>query len=196
MQRLYHVDGDMVLFKNKYRIESTRLKGWDYRSTGYYFVTICTQNREHFFGEVADGIIRLSSIGETAARFWAEIPSHHTRVELDEFIVMPNHVHGIIVIVAAVETLPVETLRATSLRDPKMSAISPKAGSLSAIVRSYKSAVSRWAGENGIAFFEWQSRYYDHIIRDEKSFKQIRQYIIDNPVKWESDHENPANLFM
>jgi putative transposase len=193
--------GNMALFKNKYRIESTRLKGWDYRSAGYYFVTICTQNRVHYFGEVAKGDMRLSIVGEIAARFWTEIPSHHTQVELDEFVVMPNHVHGIIVIVDGVETLhatslPATSLPATSLRNQKMSDISPKAGSVGAIVRSYKSAVSRWAGENGIASFEWQSRFYDHIIRDEISFKQIRQYIFDNPVKWESDHENPANLFM
>jgi putative transposase len=103
----------MALFKNKYRIESTRLKGWDYRSAGYYFVTICTQNRVHYFGEVAKGDMRLSIVGEIAARFWTEIPSHHTQVELDEFVVMPNHVHGIIVIadnaVGAIHESPLQS---------------------------------------------------------------------------------------
>jgi putative transposase len=115
-------------------------------------------------------------------------------VELDEFVIMPHHVHGIIVIVAP--AVVVETLHATSLRDLKMSAIAPKAGSLGAIARSYKSAVSHWAGLNGKTSFEWQPRYYDHIIRDEKSFNQIRQYISNNPSQWESDRENPANLYM
>ena len=128
MQRLYG-DGNMALFRDKYRIESARLKGWDYRSAGHYFVTICTRNREHFFGEVAEGDMRLSPVGEIAVQFWAEIPSHHMGVELDGFVVMPNHVHGIIVIVGGVaETLAAKTLRATSLRNPKMSAISPMAG--------------------------------------------------------------------
>jgi REP element-mobilizing transposase RayT len=141
--------------------------------------------------------MRLSPIGEIAAQFWNEIPSHHTEVELDEFVIMPNHTHGIIKISGMVlETLPVETLRATSLRDPKISGISPKKGSLGAIIRSYKSAVSYWAGLNGLASFKWQPRFYDHIIRSEKSFNQIRQYIFDNPTKWESDRENPANLYM
>jgi putative transposase len=193
MQRLYKEDGNMALFKNKYRIASARLKGWDYRSAGYYFVTICTQNRQHFFGEVLDGAVHLSPLGEIAAQFWAEIPSHHAGVGLEEFVIMPHHMHGIIVIVASAA---VETLHATSLRDPKMSAISPKAGSLGVIVRSYKSAVSHWAGLNGMASFEWQPRFYDHIIHDEKSFNQIRQYISNNPSQWESDRENPANLYM
>jgi putative transposase len=182
----------MALYKNKYRIESARLKGWDYRSAGHYFVTICTWNREQFFGEVAEGEMCLSPIGEIAAQFWVEIPSHYTGVEMNDFVIMPNHVHGIIVIVSGAA----ETLRSTSLLNSKMSAISPKAGSLGAIVRSYKSAVSHWARSNGMTSFEWQARFYNHIIRDEKSFNQIRRYIFDNPIKWESDRENPANLYM
>jgi putative transposase len=103
----------MTLFKNKYRVATTRLKGWDYRTAGYYFVTICTRNREHFFGEITYGVVCLSPLGETTAKFWAEIPSHHTGVELDEYVIMPHHIHGIIMIIAPEPT--VETLRATSL---------------------------------------------------------------------------------
>jgi len=183
----------MTLFKNKYRIESARLKGWDYRNPGYYFVTIGTNNREHYFGQIMDGEMHLSAVGEIAAQCWREIPEHHADVELDEFVVMPNHVHGIVVIRKPV----VETSHATSLRgNPKMSEISPKAGSLSTIIRSYKSAVTRFTGLNGFNGFAWQSRFYDHILRDENSFNNIRQYIFDNPVKWELDKENPSNLYM
>ena len=201
MQRPYGIDGicTMTLFKNKYRSESARLRGWDYRNPGYYFVTICTRQREHFFGAVMGDDVQLSPIGEIAAQFWSEIPSHHKGIELDKWIVMPNHVHGIVIIR---ENAVVGTLHATSLQpsqpqdNAKMSQISPKAGSLSVVIRSYKSAVSRWAGLNGYKNFAWQPRFYDHIIRDEKSLNNIRQYIFDNPLKWELDKENPSNLYM
>jgi putative transposase len=191
----------MTLFKDKYRIESARLKGWDYRTPGYYFVTICTKNRQHSFGHVTGGEMHLSAEGEIAARCWREIPSHHTGVELDEFVVMPNHVHGIVVINAPVETLHATSLPprlATSLpsRDPEKSKISPKAGSLGAIIRSYKSAVTKYAGLNGVNEFNWQARFYDHIIRDEKTFDKIRRYIFENPSQWETDKDNPSNLYM
>jgi putative transposase len=181
----------MTLFKNKYRIESARLKGWDYRNPGYYFVTICTKNREHYFGQIMDGDMHLSAVGEIATQCWQETPNHHADVELDEFVIMPNHAHGIVVIRQFVETL-----RATSLRDPKMSEISPKAGSLSTIIRSYKSAVTKLAGEGGFKEFAWQSRFYDHIIRDEKAFDKIRQYIFNNPANWELDRNNLPDLYM
>jgi REP element-mobilizing transposase RayT len=171
----------MTLFKNRYRSESARLRGWDYRNAGYYFVTICTHQREHFFGKVMGRSMDLSPLGEIAAQFWAEIPSHHSGIELDEWIVMPNHVHGIVVIrehaVVSAGTLhPVGTLRATSLPDAnaKMSEISPKAGSLSVVIRSYKSAVTRWAGLNGYKDFAWQPRFYDHIVRDETSLHNMQ----------------------
>ncbi len=85
-------------FRNKYRISSARLQHWDYGSNAIYFVTICTQNREHYFGEIADGHMNLSETGKMANRFWSEIPIHFPFVQLGEFVVMPNHVHGIIII--------------------------------------------------------------------------------------------------
>jgi REP element-mobilizing transposase RayT len=184
----------MTLFKNKYRSESIRLKGWDYRNAGYYFITICTHQREHYFGRVVAHEMGLSPLGEIAAQFWCEIPSHHAGIDLDEWIIMPNHVHGIVVI----REHAVETLHATSLphENAEMSAISPKAGSLSVVIRSYKSAVTRWAGLNGYQNFAWQPRFYDHIIRDETSLHNIRAYISGNPVKWETDRENLSNLYM
>src|SRR3954468_16946931 len=88
----------MSLFKQKYRIESTRLQAWDYSAAGWYFVTICTLDKVCFFGDVGDGIICLSTIGAVARRFWLEIPDHFREVRLDEFVVMPNHIHGIVII--------------------------------------------------------------------------------------------------
>lgn len=86
------------LFRNKYRVSSTRLQTHDYSSNGYYFLTICTKNRENYFGEIVNNKMQLSKIGKTAKKFWREIPKHFPFVKLDEFVVMPNHVHGIIII--------------------------------------------------------------------------------------------------
>jgi len=85
-------------FKGKYRIKSTRLPNWDYGKDAVYFVSICTQNREHYFGEITNGVMQLSEIGKMANKYWLEISEHFPFVELDEFVVMPNHVHGIIII--------------------------------------------------------------------------------------------------
>ena len=88
----------MEKFKNKYRIPSARLQTWDYGWNGPYFVTICTQNRQHYFGDFANGEMQLSEMGVLAQKYWYEIPKHFSFVELDAFVVMPNHVHGIIII--------------------------------------------------------------------------------------------------
>ncbi|MDZ7716970.1 MAG: transposase [Balneolaceae bacterium] len=174
--------------------KSIRLKGWDYRNPGLYFVTICTQDRQHHFGEIKNGIMGLSVPGCMAWHYWRQIPDHQENVILDEFVVMPNHIHGIIGIESA-EKEYVGTLHATSVRNDEiaedsMSSISPKAGSLSAIIRSYKSAITKWCNANGHEYFAWQSRFYDHIIRNEESLDRIRDYIFDNPLRWQIDREN------
>jgi REP element-mobilizing transposase RayT len=203
-------------FKGKYRVESTRLPNWNYAANGWYFVTICTRERTHFFGEVITSQVQFSTIGEIAQQFWAEIPKHFNHTYIDAYVIMPNHVHGIIVIDRPhqvnrdrqpnvemlppnVETLPpnVETLPPNvSTRRQFMSDISPQAGSLGAIVRSYKSAVSRWSHQNGFEDFAWQDRFYDRIIRADGSLNCIRQYIVNNPTKWELDRHKSANLWM
>ena len=202
----------MTLYKGLYRIESTRLPGWDYRNVGWYFVTICTRDGYHFFGDVVNGEIQLSALGEVAQRFWLEIPDHIAGVKTDACVVMPNHRHGILVVeprpVAVVETLHTtslqqqppppddEFLTESQIQSRAMSALSPKAGSLGAIIRSYKSAVTNWAGLNGFRDFAWQPRYWDHIIRDERSLHEIRQYIHDNPARCELERQNPPALRM
>ncbi len=173
----------MTIFAGKYRIESTRLKDWDYSLPGYYFVIICTRNFQPYFGNVVDGRVELSAAGEIANKFWQEIPSHFPHVVLDKFVIMPNHMHGIIVITSQ----PVETQHAASLQKPV-------AGSLSVVIRSYKSAVTRWFRRNGCPSFAWQPRFYDHIIRNDESLHEIRKYILANPLKWEYDRDNPKNI--
>lgn len=200
-------------FRNKYRIKSSRLPHWDYKRNAAYFITICTRYRENFFGEISNGTMHLSGIGEIAEDLWVKIPEHFPYVSNDEFIVMPDHIHGIIIIdnhdtlsgcepASVVETVldggpisPVETLHATSLRfrqqsqphqqsqPGKKTLHPPKTGSLSVIIRSYKSAVTKKAREINLQF-AWQDRFYDHIIRDNGSFERIAYYIKMNVVNW------------
>jgi putative transposase len=184
----------MTLFKNKYRIESVRLKGYNYSSPGEYFITICTGGRIKWFGNVVNGEMKRNEMGEIAHQSWMEIPNHHTNVLLDEFIVMPNHVHGIIVLCGNVACNPDGNVENENCRDVvcnvSTTGISPKRGSLGAIIRSYKSAVTNGCHTRGHDKFTWQSRFYDHIIRDEKGLNEIRFYIRNNPSRWEFDRNN------
>lgn len=201
------------LFRNKYRNESFRLAGHDYSSGGAYFVTICTHRMLSYFGYISCGKMILSELGIVANNFWHDLPDHFAFISLDEFVIMPNHIHGIVIIEppTAVRTLhatsrqqpatsqqqpatnPVGTLPATSLhqsttsiqktKNEFMSAISPKSGSLPTVIRSYKSAVSKYVHLIDHDF-SWQPRYYDHLIRSDKEMDRIRKYIINNPVNW------------
>jgi REP element-mobilizing transposase RayT len=143
----------------------------------------------------------LSVPGCIAWYFWRDIPNHQANIALDEFVVMPNHLHGIIGIkssaggVRTLHATSVHELHATSVHEHeeaknKMAEISPKAGSLSAILRSYKSAITKWCNSHNHAYFGWHTRFYDHIVRNEKDLRRIRQYIFDNPINWERDREN------
>jgi putative transposase len=174
------------LFREKYRNESFRLTGHDYSSGGKYFITICTQGMISYFGKITCSKMILSETGQIAYETWLELPEHFSYVSLDKFIVMPNHIHGIIIIEPLHDD--VRTLHATSVQQTKnefMSSISPKRGSLPAVIRSYKSAVSKTVHLTD-PDFSWQPRYYDHLIRSDQEMFRIIQYIINNPGKWEN----------
>jgi putative transposase len=242
-------------YQNKYRIPSARLPSWDYGSNGEYFITICTAKRRHYFGEIINGIMHLSEQGKKAYQYWMEIPEHFSFVSLDDFVVMPNHTHGIIIIdkpwdynwgdaqvSPGVETghalslprksneskptdqprkpeYPEQTGHALSLqpretgqsnrsnqlrkwKQPEQTghALSlqnnstpPHArfrnqgiGTISSMVGSFKSALTNWCNENKYPF-GWQTRFHDHIIRNNDEFQRIRNYIINNPANWEKD---------
>ncbi len=156
-------------FKNKFRIESARLQTWDYASPGWYFVTLCTKQLKPFFGKVDKGFTIMNDLGQIVYQYWSDIPQHHDNTAIDEFIVMPNHIHGIIIILETLDldTSHVETLHATSLPPLIRPSISPQKGSLGVIIRSFKSAITRWARINGYPNYAWQPRFLDHIIRNE-----------------------------
>lgn len=160
--------------------KSIRLKDYDYSSPGGYFVTICTFEKGYVLGEVRDGEMRLNNIGVITKRCWEEIPNHFPNIGLDAFVVMPNHVHGIIII----------NDHGTDVQLNVPPRLSPKRGSLSVIIRTFKAAVTTECRRNGHPEFQWQSRFYEHIIRNEKEWKTIRDYIVNNPIKWSADHGN------
>ena len=190
----------MTLFHNKYRAETIRKKGWDYARGGKYFITICTKNHICCFGDVLDGKMILNELGLIADLFWREIPQHFENIWLDQFIVMPDHIHGIIGIKRLkneIETNNVDDDKHDDKHDGKhttnqknfikneiMSKISPKPGSIHAIIRSFKSACTKKYNELGLQWIGWQARYYDEIIANTNRLNQIRNYIIDNPANY------------
>ncbi|MDX2246466.1 MAG: transposase [Bacteroidia bacterium] len=195
-------------FKNKYRIASARAPFWDYGSNAAYFVTICTQNRVRYFGAVDGGEMVLSEIGQMAWDCWAEIPTHFPFVKLDEFVVMPNHVHGIIIIdKPGTDRDPdtVETQYFASLHDPvpddpapvpvpddpvpddiPKNRFGPQSQNLASIVRGFKIGVTKTARRIAPGF-AWQPRFHDRIILDDRAFQNIARYIRDNPQNWDKD---------
>lgn len=174
--------------------KSIRLKGYNYAQSGAYFVTIVAYQRECLFGTIVDGEspqgsnVALNDFGAIADECWRAIPEHFDHVELGAYVVMPNHVHGIIVINQPI----VGARHASPLHDDHPRG--PKPGSLGAIVGSYKSAVTRRIGREFNATGIWQRNYHDRIIRNEREMENIWRYINANPLNWDSDNENPNNL--
>lgn len=166
------------LYKNKYRISSARHQSWDYRWAGAYFITICTHEKVPYFGKIQDGKMELSRIGVVADLLWYEIKNHAKFVKLGEFVVMPNHVHGVLILPDDGVTKPkvVGSSRFQNIGK----------NSISSIVGGYKSAVTKHANRLGFDF-KWQTRFYDHIIRNDKAFQYISNYIVNNPKNWKED---------
>ena len=181
----------MDLITQKCQRRSIRLKDYDYSQEGAYFVTICTQNKMMLFEN--DGIRAV------AERCWQEIPEHFSNVQLDEWIIMPNHLHGILIIIDKCRAM---TYCATSDHNfrrgdpvgrPYIRPHGPAPDSIGTIIGQFKSVVTKKVnklrGTPGAAI--WQRNYYEHVIRNETDLNDVRQYIINNPIKWDMDEENP-----
>jgi REP element-mobilizing transposase RayT len=166
------------LFQNKYRIPSNRLPGYDYGADGWYFVTICTKNRVHYFGEIVEtrncASLQYTETGTVARDFWSQIPQHYPFVQLDAFVIMPDHIHGIL------------HFNNPDKTDWTPNVFGPQSQNLGAVIRSFKSSVKRHTNQNNIPF-AWQSRFYERIIRDQEALDAIRHYIALNPAKWAAD---------
>ena len=161
------------------RRRGLRLRHYDYASAGWYFVTVCTAGRVSLFGEIVRGAMQLNEAGRAIAEAWTALPARFPRVDVDAFVVMPNHLHGILAFEAHGEEVA-----------------GPPLGE---VVGAFKSVTTveygrgvRAAGWSAYRARLWQRNYFEHVIRDERSLEQIRQYIIDNPLQWDLDHENPA----
>ena len=234
----------MTYDPEKHHRRSIRLKGYDYTQPGAYFITICTQGRECLFGEIIDGEMHLNEAGQIVVQTWQDLPNHISNVQLDAFVVMPNHVHGIIIITeraggigagfkparttmgpgsaggagstAGPGSVGAGSVGAGSEPAPTTTGPGPTAGSgpaagpgsvgaglepaptrssygLPEIVRQFKTfsarRINELRGTPGTPV--WQRNYYEHIIRNESSLNRIRQYIAENPARWDADQENP-----
>ena len=181
----------MTLFHETYRIESARLKGWDYAGYGWYFVTICVKDRQCVFGEIVDGEMQLSSVGKIVEEEWLQTAALRPYVILDTCVVMPNHLHGIIVLEKD-DPGAVETSRGDVSETKQEVKLQPH--SLGSIINQFKGASTKRIRTSTLPDFSWQPRFYDHVIRSEKSLEKIREYIMNNPMQWEMDTENPDNV--
>jgi putative transposase len=199
-------------FRNKYRVQTTRLFGYDYTRNGAYFITICTQKFTPYFGEIKKGRMTLSETGIIVNDFWFEIPSHFPNAQLDEFIIMPDHIHGIIIIKPKsdsklklnyinVETPNLGVSKESTIKNVKYetpnlgvstnSMIKQgnkywKSNSIGSIINQFKRICTIKVKSCGLDL-SWQPRFYDHIIRSDNELERIRTYIINNPNNWLND---------
>ena len=202
-------DPQNTLTGTRHHRRSIRLKGYDYASAGAYYVTIVAWRRECLFGEVVNGDVMLSQRGEIVEKWWNEIPVHFTNVETGAFVIMPNHVHGILFIRENVgatrqgsttsqpnaepaQTISTDGIEGSPLPLPR----GPKPASLGAILAQFKSCTTKRIWKNP-EFKEtpiWQRNYYEHIIRNDKDLQNKTDYINANPLLWDDDDKNPINI--
>lgn len=173
---------------------SVRLKEYDYTQPGAYFVTIVTWQRECLFGEIIRGEMKLNQRGEIAEECWQAIPEHFQNVELGAYIIMPNHVHGIIMIVERRGTVPVPKEIGREISGGETPPLrQPTLGQIVGYFKYQSTKEMNVISKTGVVTKFWQRNYHDHIIRDEKDLKNKTDYIEANPLLWEQDNENPIN---
>ena len=196
-------DIDMDKALRGYGRQSSRLHGYDYAQPGGYFITICTHNRACVFGDVVDGHMQLSNCGRIVSEEWIRTGEIRENIELDTFVVMPNHFHAIALIVeehsgtvrhASTWTPVVDSSVGATCRSPIPKG--PAARSIAAVIAGFKSAtatrINQLRGTSGARV--WQRGYYEHVIRNEADLQEIREYIANNPLEWDLDEDNPQNL--
>lgn len=190
----------------KHHRRSIRLKGYDYSQAGLYFITICAQNRACLFGSIENGVMILNEYGHIAYNEWMKTPEIRNNVELGEFVIMPNHIHGIVRLLGRgelhspdiinelhspdiIELNSTYTINELHSSDKHGVCDTPRSPSqtIGSIVRGYKSSVTKQLGLLGYDKKLWQRNYHEHIIRDEQSHLKISKYIINNPANWNND---------
>jgi REP element-mobilizing transposase RayT len=183
---------------DKHKRRSIRLRSYDYSREGCYFITVCANNREELFGVIRRGTTccALNKIGKAVEKLWQQIPLHFSHVDLDKYVIMPNHIHGILILnkrdqhdKGAQNGIRVQHVEPLQNEYQK---IIP--GSIGTIIRGFKAGVTRWARQNSDIYTVWQRNYHDRIIRYRRELKQTRKYIIKNPRNWADDENNPINI--
>ncbi len=196
----------MIYIPELHHRRTIRLRDYDYRQNGAYFVTICSWNKECLFGEIIDGKMHLNENGMIVEKEWLQTPIVRSYAELDEFVIMPNHFHGIIVLIDNVVATrwvaqkrtarPFAQKRAIHRIAPTEWIVGAPSGSIGAIIGQFKSIVTKYINQihNTPRVPVWQRSFHDRIIRNENELNEIREYILNNPLKWELDNENPKNI--
>ncbi len=177
----------------KHHRHSIRLPNYDYSQPGAYFVTVVTYQRILLFGNIVNQEMQLNDFGKIADECWSVIPAHFPNIELGAYVIMPNHVHGIIMINDRADA-NTSACRGTIYRAPTENFGKPVVGSIPTIVRVYKAAVTRRIGREFNVTGIWQRNYYEHIIRNDRDLQNKTDYIESNPLLWEKDGENPLHL--
>ena len=182
--------------RDVHRRRSIRLRGYDYAQPGAYFVTICTQNWECLFGEIVDGAMHLNQVAEMVASAWNDLPQHYSGVDVDAFVIMPNHVHGIVMLSGNAASAGAGPRACPGAGQPR--GVAPTL-SLPDVVHRFKSLTTarhrRGAAREGWPAFAgrlWQRNYYEHVIRGEGEMSRVREYIVNNPANWAQDENNPS----
>src|SRR6185295_7946363 len=165
------------------RRRSLRLPGFNYGQIGVYFITLCVQHRKYLFGDVVNDTMRVNEFGKIVADEWRRMPTMRPNVVLDEFVVMPNHFHAL---------LAIEGSRRGVLNTPSGQSRSPSQ-TIGAVLRGFKAATTKKINEYRGQFGEalWQRNYYEHVVRNDDELRRIREYIVNNPMQWALDRENP-----
>lgn len=178
---------------------SIRLQGYDYTQDGAYFITICAHERACSFGDIVDGVMRLNALSKIVHEEWLKSAILRPRVMLGEFVVMPNHIHGVIMLTNGGDTM---SGRGTLQRAPTTTVTTverfgkPVSNSIPTIIRLFKSATTKRINEqrNTPCAPVWQRNYYEHIVRNDGDLRRIREYIVNNPAQWNSDRQNPNRV--
>lgn len=169
--------------------KNLRFKGYDYSQSGWYYVTICTKNNINYFGSIQNKIMRLNKFGNIVSNQWLWLKEQYNYINLDEWIIMPNHIHAILVIKNhTISASSVRTGRDLSVQNPKIQETKYK--SLSSLIGAFKTTSSKALHQAGLSEFIWHRSYYDHIIRNEEDYKRIIDYIRNNPRNWAEDELN------
>jgi putative transposase len=169
---------------------SIRLQGYDYSRAGAYFVTICTWNREYRFGEIVDGAMQLNDAGRVVKQCWEDIPVHFPHVALDESVIMPNHVHGIVFINHIDRDHDMGAKNLSPLQSRPQAHPTGTSKTIGSVVRGFKIGVTKWVRQHTSILDVWQRNYWEHVIRNDSELTEIRQYISNNPMQWDLDSLN------